>query len=216
MWKQKTQEKSKRGEILDAAERAILYKGVAGTTIDELIAEVDISKNGFFYHFRDKDQMIEAILERNLAIDKDWFEDLLGRAARVSNDPLTNFLAFLELMASEMEKMEGGHPGCLTTATCYQDRLLSKNVRQAAANVLLQWRSTLRQELEAIAQSYPPNHDVTLEELADMLSALIDGAIIFGRVVDDEMILPRQIRLYRQLIQTTFEPRTPQNPHQQK
>jgi len=49
---------SKRNEILDAAERAILQKGVSSTTIEELIVEVGMSKNGFFYHFQDKNQMI--------------------------------------------------------------------------------------------------------------------------------------------------------------
>ena len=204
MWKQNLEPKSKREEILDAAEKAILRKGVSGTTIDELIAEVDISKNGFFYHFRDKDQMVEAILDRNLEVDKEWFDRLLGKAARASNDPLARFLAFLELMAAEMESLEGGHPGCLTTACCYQERMLGNNVRQVAASVLLQWRSTLLGQLEEIAQEHPPKNEVTLQELADMLPALIDGAIIFARVVDDNLILPRQIRLYRDLIQNTF------------
>lgn len=204
MWKQNSETKSKRGEILDAAEKAILHKGVSGTTIDELIAEVDISKNGFFYHFRDKDQMVEAILERNLSVDREWFDGLLGKAARVGEDPLAKFLVFLELMALEMERKEGGHPGCLTTACCYQDRLLGNNVRRAAAKVLLQWRSTLLEQLEEISHMYPPNHEVALEELADMLSAMIDGAIIFGRVVNDALVLPRQIRLYRQMIHYTF------------
>ena len=204
MLKQTPDTRSRRDEILDAAERAMLHKGVSGTTIDELIAEVDISKNGFFYHFRDKDQMVEAILERNLAVDREWFDGLLGQAARVGEDPLVRFLAFLELMASEMERKEGGHPGCLTTACCYQDRLLGNSVRQAAAKILLQWRSTLLEQLEEISRMYPPNHDVALEELADMLSAVIDGAIIFGRVVNDQQVLPRQIRLYRNIIQSTF------------
>ncbi len=204
MLKQTSVTKSKREDILDAAQRAILHKGVSGTTIDELIAEVDISKNGFFYHFRDKDQLVEAILVRNLEIDREWFDGLLGKAARVSDDPLFRLLAFLELIAGEMESMDGGHPGCLTTAICYQDRLLGDNVRQAAARVLLQWRSTLLGQLEEIARVHPPKYDVALQELADMLSAVIDGAIIFGRVVDDALILPRQIRLYKQLILNTF------------
>lgn len=205
MWKQSSEPRSKRSEILDAAENAILSKGVSGTTIDELIAQVDISKNGFFYHFRDKDQMIEAILERNLMVDKEWFAGLLQKAARSNNDPLARFLTFLDLMAGEMDNLSFGHPGCLTTACCYQERLLSKEVKEVAARVLLQWRTTLLDQLEEAASAYPPKNEVTLRELADMLPALIDGAIIFARVVDDKSILPRQIRLYRGLIVSTFQ-----------
>lgn len=45
---------SRRDEILDVAERAILEKGVSATTIEELIVEVGISKNGFFTIFKTK------------------------------------------------------------------------------------------------------------------------------------------------------------------
>ncbi len=205
MRKPSSEPRSKRGEILDAAEKAILGKGVSGTTIDELIAQVDISKNGFLYHFGDKDQMIEAILQRNLIADEEWFAELLQKAGRVSNDPLAKLLTFLELMAAEMESLTGGHPGCLTTACCYLEPLLSKEVKQVAAGVLLQWRTTLLALLEEVAAAHPPHSEVILRELAEMLPALIDGAIIFSRVVDDKSILPRQIRLYRRLIAATFQ-----------
>ncbi len=197
---------SKRSQILDAAERAILEKGVSATTIDELIAEVGISKNGFFYHFQDKTQMIEAILERNLKLDEDWFAQLHRKADATEADPLARFLAFLDLLAEEMRMMPDGHPGCLTTACCYQDRLLTDNVKLVAAKILIQWRKTSLEQLEDIAARYPPRIGVDLQELADMLPALIDGAIIFSRVVADASILPRQILLYRALVQQTFSP----------
>lgn len=197
---------SKRSEILDAAERAILQKGVSATTIDELIAEVGISKNGFFYHFQNKDQMIEAILERNLKLDEDWFARLLDKADAIEADPLARFLAFLEILAEEMRNMPDGHPGCLTTACCYQDRLLSENVKVVAARILIQWRKTSLARLEEVASCHSPRFSVDLQDLADMLPALIDGSIIFARVVADQSVLPRQILLYRALVENTFVP----------
>lgn len=196
---------SKRDQILDAAERAILQKGVSATTIEELIAEVGLSKNGFFYHFQDKTQMIEAILDRNFEIDKTWFSELVSRSQEVDEDPLEQFLAFLELLAKEISGMPDGHPGCMTTACCYQDRLLNNSVRQVASDILLQWRKISLEQLNRIAASRPASFDIDLEELADMLPALIDGSIIFSRVVSDQSILPRQIRLYSQIIRTTFK-----------
>ena len=53
-----------REQILDAAQNAVLSKGFAGTSIDELITVVGISKSGFFYHFRDKTHLAKALLER--------------------------------------------------------------------------------------------------------------------------------------------------------
>ncbi len=196
---------SKREQILDAAERAILQKGVSATTIEELIVEVGVSKNGFFYHFQDKSQLIRAILDRNLQIDAAWFEELLSKAEDGSNNPLERFLAFLELLADEMSNMAEGHPGCMTTACCYQDRLLNDSVRQIAGEILMQWRHASLSQLREIAAFQSPSIDVNLEDLADMLPALIDGAIIFSRVIADRSVLPRQIHLYRTLIESTFK-----------
>lgn len=196
---------SKRDQILNAAERAILEKGVSATTIEELIVEVGVSKNGFFYHFQDKTQLIEAILNRNLELDETWFADLLRNAEEVDKDPLERFLAFLELLAKEMSSMSNGHPGCMTTACCYQDRLLSDKVKQVAAAILVQWREVSLAQLREVAEHHPPSVEIDLEGLADMLPALIDGSIIFSRVVGDQSILPRQIRLYRSLIESTFK-----------
>ncbi len=196
---------SKRDQILIAAERAILEKGVSATTIEELIAEVGMSKNGFFYHFQDKSQMIEAILNRHLEIDETWFADLLRNAEETEENPLARFLAFLELLAKEMSSMPNGHPGCLTTACCYQDRLLSDKVRQVATAILAQWREVSLVQLREVAAHHPSSVNVDLEGLADMLPALIDGSIIFSRVVGEKSVLPRQIRLYRFLIESTFK-----------
>lgn len=196
--------RSKRDEILDAAEKAILGKGVSATTIEELIVEVGVSKNGFFYHFQDKNQMIEAILDRHLKFDQAWFDELRSKASEINDDPLEIFLAFLELLAKELGNMPGGHPGCMTTACCYQDRMLSNSVRSVASDILLQWRGVALMLLKDVAAEYPARFEIDLEELADMLPALIDGSIIFARVVADQTVLPRQIRLYRELVKSTF------------
>ena len=44
----------KREQILDVAGVNVIQKGFAATSIEEIIAEVGITKSGFFYHFSDK------------------------------------------------------------------------------------------------------------------------------------------------------------------
>ena len=45
-----------RERILDVAEAAVLEKGFAATSIEELITAVGITKSGFLYHFKDKNE----------------------------------------------------------------------------------------------------------------------------------------------------------------
>jgi TetR/AcrR family transcriptional repressor of nem operon len=62
------------------AEAAILEKGFAATSIDELIAAVGITKNGFFYHFKDKSELAKTLLVRYVAREDALFDDLFRRA----------------------------------------------------------------------------------------------------------------------------------------
>jgi len=59
-----------RERILAVAESAVLAKGFSATSIDEIIAEVGITKSGFFYHFKDKGELAKGLLLRYLEQDK--------------------------------------------------------------------------------------------------------------------------------------------------
>jgi TetR/AcrR family transcriptional regulator, transcriptional repressor for nem operon len=190
--------------ILDVAEAAVLEKGFAATSIEELIAAVDITKSGFFYHFKDKNELAKALLIRYVEREDALFDDLFARADELNEDPLHGFLVGLKMMSELMADLPNGHPGCLVASFCYQDRLFNKEVRDLNTKAVLNWRKRFRKRLELIAARYPPKGSVDLDDLADMLSVIADGGIILSRVVNDKQALPRQIMLYRDFIRAVF------------
>ena len=190
--------------ILDVAEAAVLEKGFAATSIEELIAAVDITKSGFFYHFKDKNELAKALLIRYVEREDALFDDLFARADELNEDPLHGFLVGLKMMSELMADLPNGHPGCLVASFCYQDRLFDKEVRDLNTKAVLNWRKRFRKRLELIAARYPPKGSVDLDDLADMLSVIADGGIILSRVVNDKQALPRQIMLYRDFIRAVF------------
>jgi AcrR family transcriptional regulator len=193
-----------RERILEAAETAVLDKGFAATSIEELIAAVGITKGGFFYHFKDKGELAEALLVRYVERENELFDELFARADALNEDPLHAFLAGLELLAGLMADLPNGHPGCLVASFCYQDRLFDREVRDLNAAAVLGWRKRFRERLDMIAARYSPRIDVDLDDVADMLSVIADGGIILSRVVKDKQALPRQILLYRDYVRGIF------------
>jgi AcrR family transcriptional regulator len=193
-----------RERILDVAEAAVLEKGFAATSIEELIAAVGITKSGFFYHFKDKNELAKALLVRYVEREDALFDDLFHRADELNEDPLHGFLVGLKMMSELMADLPNGHPGCLVASFCYQDRLFDKEVRDLNAKAVLNWRKRFRERLELIAARYPPKGSVDLDDLADMLSVIADGGIILSRVVNDKQALSRQIMLYRDFIRAVF------------
>jgi TetR/AcrR family transcriptional regulator, transcriptional repressor for nem operon len=193
-----------RERILDLAEAAVLEKGFAATSIDELIAGASITKSGFFYHFKDKSDLAKALMQRYVADNRAKLADIFHRADELNEDPLHGFLVALKLFAEMMADLPGAHPGCLSAAFCYQDRLFDRQVRDLNRAGVTCWRTIFRDRLEAIAARYPPKLPVDLGDLADMANTLVDGGIIMSRVLDDRDVLPRQILLYREFVRAVF------------
>jgi len=206
MFRKASKGQETRERLLAIAEASVLAKGFAATSIEEVIAEAGITKSGFFYHFNDKNALAHEMLQRYVAANDEIFEALFGRGAELSDDPLQGFLIGLKLLAETMADLPNGHPGCLIASVCYQERLFDNTVRQLTADSVRRWNAFFRQRIDAIAAMHPPVEPVDLEQLAAMMSCMVDGAIIMSKALGDPGILPRQILLFRSYIRLLFQP----------
>lgn len=192
--------------LLEAAERAVLAKGFAATSIEELIVEVGITKSGFFYHFGDKTGLAKAMIERHLAHDRAILDDIFARGDALNEDPLHGFLVGLQLFAEMLADLKEAHPGCLAASFTYQDQLLNREVRELNRSGVLAWRERFRARFAAIAERYPPRIETDFDALADMAATLVEGGLVLGRMMQDPGILPRQVRLFRDFVRAVFQP----------
>ena len=197
---------SNRERLLELAEQLVLQKGFASTSIEELIVGVGITKSGFFYHFKDKNDLARALMQRYLDENERQLDFIFNRAAELHDDPLHSFLIGLKLFAELMDKVHDVHPGCIAAAVVYQDQLFDREVRTLSAQGFLGWRKRFHGYLTRIAERYPPKLDVDLVSLADALSALVDGGIIISKALHERTALPAQITHYRNYIKLLFEP----------
>jgi AcrR family transcriptional regulator len=193
-----------RERILEIAEAAVLAKGFAATSIDEVIAEAGLTKSGFFYHFRDKNALAREMLRRYVETNDRLFDDIFRRGRELSDDPLQSFLISLKLLAETMADLPTGHPGCLIASICYQERLFDREVRELTAQSVRSWNAHFRAILDGIAAVYPPREAIDLDDLAEMISCVVDGAIIMSKTLNDPKRLERQILLFRSCVKLVF------------
>ncbi|WP_374369004.1 TetR/AcrR family transcriptional regulator [Dongia sp.] len=193
-----------RERLLDIAEAAILQKGFGGTSIEELIAEAGITKSGFFYHFRDKNRLAHSLLERHLAQDERILNQIFGRARDLTDDPLHTFLVGLKLLAEMMADLPDGHPGCLVTTYCYNERLFDQEIRDLNRQAVLSWRVRFRGMIDDIHTRYAPREEIDPQHLADMVATVIEGGIVMSKVLKDPAILPQQILMLRSFIRLLY------------
>ena len=193
-----------RERILDVAYDAIVQKGFAATSIEELVEAAGITKSGFFYHFRDKTDMARQLFDRFLAEDESIVDTLAKRARELSDDPLQSFLIFLNLYAQMMDDMETLHPGCMVASVTYQERLFDAEIIQMNTSYLLRMRKRFSDWLHEIAAVHPPKTEVDLEGLADTLTTIVEGAIILSKALADPGLMGRQTRLFRNHVKLLF------------
>jgi AcrR family transcriptional regulator len=193
-----------REHILATAETLILQRGYSGTSIEEIIGTAGITKGGFFYHFDGKNDLARNLILRYLEQDERFFTGLIERAQELSEDPLQQLLIFLKLMAEAMADLPGAHPGCLVASFTYESQQFDDEVRKLNAEGMLAWRRIFRDHLEKVAARYPMKIERPLEELADMLTSVIEGGIVMSRCLDDRDILPNQLLQFRNYIRLVF------------
>lgn len=197
-----------RERILTVAESSVLSKGFSATSIEEIIAEVGITKGGFFYHFKNKGELAKGLLLRYLEQDKLLLDEIFRRGDELHTDPLHGFLVSLKLFAEMMANLPQTHPGCLAASFAYQDQLFNREIRKLNADGVMAWRKRFRAKIEAISKLYPPKQKLDVDALADMAATLVEGGLIVGRLLQDSTVLSRQILLYRDYIQIVFENRS--------
>jgi AcrR family transcriptional regulator len=193
-----------REQILSIAESLILKRGYSGTSIEQIISESGITKGGFFYHFDGKSDLARQLILRYLDQDAAFFNGLFDRARALSEDPLQQLLIFLKLLAETMSDLPASHPGCLVASFTYESHQFDDEIRRLNAEGLLSWRRLFVAQLELIAARYPMRLETRHEDLADMLTAVIEGGIILSRCLDNKQLLPTQLLQFRSHIRLLF------------
>lgn len=54
----------RREELMDAAQALFLDKGFDATSVDEIVAQAGVAKGTFYFHFKTKDDVLQALRER--------------------------------------------------------------------------------------------------------------------------------------------------------
>jgi TetR/AcrR family transcriptional regulator, transcriptional repressor for nem operon len=193
-----------REKILDAAQNLILERGYVGMTVEHILDEVGITKGAFFHHFKTKDDLAKALLQRFADKDAKIYSESRERAEKLSDDPLQQMLIFIRMF----EEMFGGltepYPGCLFASYIYELQQFDDQTRQLIRDSFQKWRELLKEKFEAIARKYPPQTEVSAASLADAFTVVLEGAFITGKAMNEPGVVSEQLRHFRNYVELLF------------
>jgi TetR/AcrR family transcriptional repressor of nem operon len=195
---------STRQRILEQAHQLILRQGFAATPLDQILERAGVTKGAFFHHFKSKDELAAALVDRYVEDERRIFEATMGRAEKLSSDPLQQVLVGLGLLEEMFAGLEAPHPGCLVAAFLYQNQLMTPQSTAKSREAFLVWRRHIAAKLCAAAKERPPRTALDYEALADLLNTVVEGAFVMSKLFDDPKIMLQQLQQLRRYIELAF------------
>jgi Transcriptional regulator len=122
----------RRQELLDAAEKLFGTKGYAGTAVSDIVREVGVSQGTFYYYFKSKDEIADAVIDR--AVERG-----LAEFAPIADDGgLSADRKILRIIAHDRRGFDHGRMGGLFSRIHHEEnaflhqKLLARVVRKFA------------------------------------------------------------------------------------
>jgi TetR/AcrR family transcriptional repressor of nem operon len=196
-----------RGKILDAAQSLVLDRGYVGMTVDHVLNEVGITKGAFFHHFKSKDDLARALLQRYAERDERLYRETRERAEKLSDDPLQQVLLYIGLFQEMFEGLTEPYPGCLFASYIYELQQFGDDTRELIRSSFTKWRELLQEKFEAVARRYPPRIEVNAASLADAFTVVLEGAFITSKAMNEPKLVSDQLRHFRNYVELLFRPR---------
>jgi len=83
----------RKNEILDAAEKLFTVKGYELATVNDILSAVKIAKGTFYYYYKSKEDVLDALVERHVSFRVDKAENIINSALPVVQKLLAVILA---------------------------------------------------------------------------------------------------------------------------
>jgi TetR/AcrR family transcriptional repressor of nem operon len=179
--------------------------GFSATSIDKIIDVVGVTKGSFFYHFKNKQELALALIERFAQADREILQSGMQRAEKLSDDPLQQVLIFIGLMLEVAEELDRDpNPGCLFATYCFESGLFEPASHQVISESFSEWTRQLLAKFEAAKKIQGTTVEVDLKSLADMLTVIFEGSFVMARVFPEQGTFVDQLKHYRSYVRLVF------------
>jgi AcrR family transcriptional regulator len=189
-----------RTKLLTVAQSIILRKGFTAMTLDALCESTEVTKGSFFHHFKNKEELGEAVL-------KQFWDEVQSRQEKSSyqsiSDPLEKMLSYIE-STIDFYTDPILRSGCLLAI--YVLELKDTNpviYKQTVENIRL-WRNTINSMIEDIAKEHEPIIDFDSLAWAEFYISTLQGALIIAQSQNDVSVIRRTLTLYKIQLSSLF------------
>jgi TetR/AcrR family transcriptional repressor of nem operon len=190
-----TKGKQTRERILEQATKVFTRKGIAATTINDLLEATGTTKGNLYFHFSGKEEVGLEVLNRA----RETFRGFLDNSLKGDSPgaQLENF--FCQVL--EKNRCRGFVGGCLFGNTALESSDTAPLFANLVSEVFAEWIDKLRETLGAAQVAGQVRRDLPAEHLAELLVVAIEGGIMQARLKKAAGPLERSLETLRILLE---------------
>jgi TetR/AcrR family transcriptional regulator, transcriptional repressor for nem operon len=167
-----------RERIVERAAELFAERGIAATSVDEVLAAAGAGKGQFYHYFRGRDELAAAAVGYRCAQAVAGLTEALGSVSSLAGleQALAAFIAGFEQM---------GMPGCPIGTLAAEVAGRNEDARLQAAAGFDAWEQLLADALERMRQHGELRADAEPAALATGLLASIEGGMVLSQARKD-------------------------------
>ena len=186
-------DKTTRDHIIEAADQLFYRQGYGYTSFSDIADAVQISRGNFYYHFKTKDEILDAVINVRLANTR----NMLEQWEHEGKTPQDRIRSFIHILIANRAKIK--RYGCPVGTLCGELAKLS-HASQAEANKLFTlFRTWLRRQFTLLGRK------ADADELAMHLLARSQGVATLANAFHDEKFIKQEVKQMYDWLETVTE-----------
>ena len=175
-------DKSTRDHIVEAADRLFYRKGYEHTSFSDIADVVQISRGNFYYHFKTKDEILDAVIDARLANTRKMLEQWEIEGKRPA-DRIRSFIHILIVNQADISRY-----GCPVGTLCTELAKLNHASRTEAKKLFTLFRTWLRRQFALLGR------EADADALAMHLLARSQGVATLANALHDEKFINQEVK----------------------
>jgi AcrR family transcriptional regulator len=174
-------EKTTRDQIIEAADRLFYQQGYESTSFSDIADAVRISRGNFYYHFKSKDEILDAVIALRVKNTQLMLEQWEAEGAH----PAERIKCFIRILISNQTKII--QFGCPVGTLCGELARHDHGLQGEANKLFVLFRTWLSRQFVLLG------HEANADVLAMHLLARSQGVATLANSFQDEAFIQREV-----------------------